>query len=172
MNIDNDFEIEEDNFIPEEDVLLFSATPGPRIFTLNNANSTTMLGVLLEETDDSFLVALPSRLIDIEGKLKVESFMAVPYIRLLKSAVLSVLFPFGSFKAMFIPYIINKGMEIYPELEDLIEDLKEELESPTQAQHKEQSEVVYSGMSNEELEQYLTEKFSRGEITSGNGTKQ
>lgn len=164
-------DVNDDEFVSEEDSLLFSVLPGPRIFTLNNVNSTTMLGVLLEETEDSFLVGLPSRLIDSEAGLKIDPFMSVPYMRLIKNSVLSVLYPFGVFKEKYIPYLIEQGPTIYPEIADILKDISvsEIPDTPKVSENLEKSEI--SGMDQEELKEYLTEKYNNGEITYGNGTK-
>lgn len=153
---------DEIDYVPEEDNLLYTVDPGLRIFTLNNANSTTLLGILLEETEDSFLVGLPARLMDSEAGMKIEPFMTVPYLRLIKSSVLTLLYPFGVFEEKYVPYVIEYGEDLYPEI---VEDLKSNL-SETEPLEKESN-----GMDQEQLKEYLTEKFYTGAVTLGNRTK-
>lgn len=158
-----------EDMISEEDGLLFSTFPGPRLLILNNASQTNLLGVVLEETEDSFLVGLPSRLIDSGSDLQVEPFVKVPYLRLLKSSVLTVLYLFDVFKEKYLAYLIEHGTTLYPDLSDIVEDLKEQYAAPA-ISPKETSEEKL-GMSDEDLEEYLSEKLQRGEILNGTGSK-
>lgn len=173
MNDENSEEkVEQNQDITEEDILFYSIIPGPRIFTLNNAASTTMLAVLIEEKDDSFLVGLPSRLIEGEGNFKVEPFVPVPFMRLMKNSVLSVINLFGAFEEYYIPYLLEQGKELYPEIEDIIEDIREEYTDLEDITNSSSDGTHKTGMSDEALKEYLTEKFMEGGIAYGSGTKQ
>lgn len=170
INDDDDIEQIDDGLITEEDVLLFSAFPGPRIFILNNATQTNMLGVLIEETDDSFLVGLPSRLLETEDGVRVEPFVRVPFLRLMKTSVSTVLYLFDIFKEKYLAYLIEHGTALYPDIRDIIEDLKEQYLVPVESSESSKSEET-TGMNNEKLKEYLSEKLQRGEIIYGTGSK-
>lgn len=169
-NINDDTVLE---FEVEEDSLLFSVVPGPRIFTLNNSSSTTLLGVVLEENDDSFLVGIPSRLLDSDNGMRIEPFVAVPYLRLMKSSVLSVLFLFGVFREKYLPYLIERGVELYPGIADIVDDIvrNEEIQFPEPISSEQEETKEKMGMTDEELKEYLEEKLNKGGIVYGNGSK-
>lgn len=144
----NDFEDPEEDLSSisaEEEDLLYSLSPGPRIFNLNNTNGTTLLGILVEETEDSFLIGLPSRLLDIDGEMKIEPYMPISYARFMKSNVLSVTFLFGVFLEKYVEYLKTTGAEIAPDLVDRIDfiedkeedDILEEIDESVEARVKE-----------------------------------
>ena len=176
-------ELEED--LTPEDVLLYSTFAGPRLFVLNNANMTNVLGVLMDESDDSFLVGLPIRLMNDGNdptKIKAEPFAPVPYIRVLKSAIITVSYLYGIFESEYTKYILEKGAALYPEITDYLEEGEESEEVsvpnvPTQSvdvsltNDTETPEEV-QGMSNEELKKYLTDKYNNGELTGVTRKKQ
>lgn len=148
MNEDDfeDPETEVEGGNAEEDELLFSTSPGPRIFNLNNATGTTLLGILIEETEDSFLVGLPSRLLDVEGEMKIDPYMPITYARFMKYSVLSVTFLFGIFLEKYVDYLKTTGRELAPDLVGRIdfdekqedyEELSEELDEGIEARVKE-----------------------------------
>lgn len=165
---DNDIPQIDEDLVSEEDTLLFSTFPGPRLFILNNSSQTNLLGVLLEENDDSFLVGLLSRLLEVDEGTRIEPFIKVPYLRLMKNSVMTVLFLFGIFKEKYIPYLIEEGEALYPELTDLIEDLREQ--NPPEIPESPKQDSQTEGMNDEQLKEYLTEKAYRGEIIYGTGT--
>lgn len=167
---DDDIEQIDSSLVTEEDTLLFSTFPGPRIFILNNATQTNMLGVLIEETDDSFLVGLPSRLLEAEKGVQVEPFVQVPYLRLMKTSVSTILYLFGIFKDKYLSYLIEHGATLYPDIQDIIEDIKEQHATPVESVETSRKEDK-TGMDDEALKEYLSEKLQRGEIIYGTGSK-
>lgn len=164
-----DIEIEPLDDVSEEDELLYSLSMGPRIFNLNNANGTTMLGVLIEETDDSFLVGLPSRLIQAEEGLKVEPYLSVKFARFFKTSIVSVMFLFDKFYDSYIEYLQTRGREIFPELIELMEFSEEDLVDNFSI------DKIKTKLTDEEAEKLaekLEEVLSRGGvIVHGNNTK-
>ena len=52
--------------LTEEEDLLYSEVIGPRLFMLNNAAASTLLGIIMEETEDSFLVGFPSKMLKVD----------------------------------------------------------------------------------------------------------
>ncbi len=185
-----DKELDESNLLEEDETtpeysLMYGTDQGPRIFVFNNAESTTLLGVMLEETDDSFLVAIPSKLIHgpkgKETEHIVVPFIPVPYIRVMKSALMTTMYLYGEYAEKYIAYLKERGEDIYPELQDVMESIREQLEDTEEELTEEDEEILEmslntdsgvteqaQGMSDEELRIYLKNKYNKGEI--GNGT--
>lgn len=123
---DPELEVEGEQVTTDEDDLLFSEVLGTRVFSLNNTNGTTLVGVVVSETDDSFMVGLPARLLKTtEGdneRFRIEPFSPEPYIRLIKYNVTFVTFAFGIFKTAYDTYLDTVGRDDFPELiEDLLD---------------------------------------------------
>jgi hypothetical protein len=153
----------------EEDELLYSLSMGPRIFNLNNSNGTTMLGVLMEETDDSFLVGLPSRLIQNDGVYKVEPYLPVKFARFFKNSIVSTMFLFDKFYDTYIEYLQTRGKEIFPELVESLEFNEEDLIENFSV---EKIKTKLSDEEAEELAKKLEDIVSRGGvIVNGTTTK-
>lgn len=166
----------------EEDILLYSSYPGPRIFVQNTDPSINIFGLLLEENDDSFLVGLPARIKETTEGLVVEPFVPVPYFRLMKSGILHVMYTFGVFDEKYMEYLMTKGREIYPEISEYIEEGDNQTEPAEAAVVKPEDTDVslskdyvaggqLSGMTDDELKKYLTEKYNNGELTGGSRKK-
>lgn len=169
-------EFEDEDFDPdnitEEDALLFGLGVSARLFTLNNEANTTLLGILLEETDDSFLVGIPSRLVKSGEEHFIQPFAPVPYFRLLKNSVMSVMYPFGIFTEKFNEYVKTEGVELYPPLADIMTlDAEEEQVEETPEPPQEQNEVQVFGMSDDELKEYLAKRLKEGGIPNGYDNK-
>lgn len=194
---EDDFEIDPESITEEED-LLVTFFSGFRIFTLNNVNSTTVLGVVMTETDDSFLVALPSRLTEqaehhpdgsviVTGPPVVVPLSSEAYLRLMKNAVLGVSHMYGIFREKYLEYINTEGKKLYPEV---FEYLDEEDSSTQQAKDKDDFVEVTDedvleislnrdsgttqkalGMTDEELKEYLEKKYNIGDLLGDGGKK-
>jgi hypothetical protein len=173
----------DDDDVSDEDVLLFSTFTGNRIFVLNNAHMTNIVGLLLEESDDSFLVGLPAKMIENDAGYQVQPFAPVPYMRLLKSATMTVMYTFGAIEAMYSDYLRTKGREMYPEVAEYIDGGEAEVQSvqseaiaPDNVEVsltvEETAENKVQGMTDEELREYLTNKYKNGELASGSRKKQ
>jgi hypothetical protein len=166
IDIDNN-DLEDSDFdeaLFKEQDLMTTTEPGPRIFTLANEKATTLLGYVLIETGDSFLVALPSRLLEVEGVKQIQAFIEVPYCRLQKTSVSMVIPMFGEFKQYFDKYIREEGAKRYPGMAEDIEiylasvdpePVKEEL-TEEQKQSREQQR--------RELAEKLAEADSKGAV--------
>jgi len=138
--------IQEEQEIDEVDNLLFSIVPEPRVFILANKNETTLMGILEEEEDDSFLVSTPSRLISHEdGTNEVVPFVPVPYLRLMKFQVLCVAPMMEPFKTEFDLYLDKES--------DIVEASEKQTETTTQT-----SEIK------EDLVTYLDKAYDEGRI--------
>lgn len=156
----------------EEDDLLFSESPGMRVFILSDAGLKTVIGILLEETDDSFLVAMPARLIDVDGNKEMESVVDVPFFRLLKSNVSILMHGFEPFRKYYNEYLKDRAKDVYPPALDFVEDelplseTRPDLEGPSSEESgnsgsSTSGKVVKLGMSDEELAEYLSKKTRR-----------
>lgn len=115
----------EDDMLTEEDELLFTPNPGPRLFVLNGMESKTFVGILIDETDDSMLVGLPTRMIEVDDKYTLAPLIDVPYTRILKSSVFCVTFLFEPFATAYKKYVETVGAVIWPGAKDYLEDWKD-----------------------------------------------
>ena len=158
-----------------EDNLMETMVPSPRIFMMDNDKNTTIVGFVLSENPDSFLVSLPSKLIDSEGVKSIHPFINLPFIRLSKNAIAITMNLFGEFEEHFIEYLRGPGKDRYPDIEEEIEvylseyddaDLPETLARPS-AQGK-----ISKGMDDKELAKKLADAEDSGSLISEtNGTK-
>lgn len=180
--------LEEDDLTPEYS-LMYGIDQGPRIFVFNNADSTTLLGVMLEETDDSFLVAIPSKLVQVPPitsssttETKIVPFIPVPYLRIFKSAILTTMYLYGEYAEKYLEYLKDKGEDIYPKLLEVMDSIREELgEEGSEDIDEEILELSLNtdsgveqkaeGMSDEELKDYLKNKYNKGKTENGNAKK-
>lgn len=100
----------------EWDELLYSPFSDLRIFNLL-PNNNSIMGILVDETEDSFLVGLPAKLIksDKEQEYSVDSYIGFPYIRFLKSAITGVTPLFGIFEEPYHAFLREEGLVNHPE---------------------------------------------------------
>lgn len=93
-------------------------SPDLQLRVLNTITSTSLLGIILEENDDSFLVALPCKLVEFNGtdRKAVQLYMPVPFVRIQKSAVILSLPMFGEFEIFYIKWLLDVGKDMYKEL--------------------------------------------------------
>lgn len=104
-----------ESLLDERFELLFSDKGGPRLFFMDNPSLKTVIGILVSETDDSFLVAMPARLIeDGSGYKEIKPFVPVHYIRLQKSSVTFVSYIFEPFDSIYKEYV-ESAESIYPD---------------------------------------------------------
>lgn len=187
--------LDETNLLGEDDLtpeysLMYGIDQGPRLFVFNNADSTTLLGVMLEETDDSFLVAIPSKLVQVAQpanstgtETKIVPFIPVPYIRIFKSALLTTMYLYGEYAEKYLEYLKDKGEDIYPELLDVMDSIREQLGEEEGSEDIDEEILELSlntdsgveqkaeGMSDEELKDYLKNKYNKGKTDNGNAKK-
>lgn len=179
-----DYVVEDDIEMTDENTLLYTLMAGPRVFVLNNNAMTNVLGLVLDETDDSFLVGIPGIIKDSMGGYHVEAFAPTPYMRLIKSSVISVMYLMPPVHQMYMDYVEKKGREIYPEIDEYL-DSEEAEETAAVASEpitpdttevsltaEETTENKVQGMSDDELKKYLQEKFATGNLTGGSKKKQ
>lgn len=113
---------DEDLEISEYEELLYSPFSDLRLF--NFAAASPVLGIMLQETEDSFLVGLPTRLNKQKDSevLKLEELLPFPYIRLFKSNVLYISPLFKIFEFAYIKYLKEIGLPNNPEMIDFLPD--------------------------------------------------
>jgi hypothetical protein len=113
------------------DDLLCSQKRGIRQFVQSADLSNPILGVVVGETDDSFLVATPMKYIFVPLSKKSPttygykylSFVntgGTPYVRLMKSAISSVAFPSEEQAKLYKNNLVEKSPWKFPELLELI----------------------------------------------------
>lgn len=84
---------------------------------INSVGGISIMVVIIEEIEDSFLVALPSKLMGVEG---VNAFTVIPYMpikffRAFKSTIVTLIPIFDEFEVHYIRYLLDKGIHIFPE---------------------------------------------------------
>jgi hypothetical protein len=121
-NSNNDQMNEVDDDFTDSDDLLHSRTYGPRQYYDSVDEENSVVGVMLEETNDSFLVAMPARIKSKDGHmvLTVEDSGNRPYIRLMKSAVRIVAFPAEPQRKIYVDYLIKYSPGVFPDLLEII----------------------------------------------------
>jgi hypothetical protein len=89
----------------------------PRIVILNTIAGSSLMCMILEESEDSFLVALPAKLLRNEDKqtMEIDPYLPVPYARFIKSGILFVTPVFGTFEFLYLKYLLAQGIDEYPD---------------------------------------------------------
>ena len=112
----------------DSDDLLHSLTYAIRRLIFSSWDDV-VVGVMLEENEDSFLVALPVKEINVDGTIWLKDVQTGgdPFIRILKSAVRIVSSPSENVDRKYIEIIAHKAPHVFPELLGMIglEDIDE-----------------------------------------------
>ena len=74
---------------------------------INIFSGSTIMGIIIGETNDSFLVAFPARLLNEGGVIQVEPYVPVSYTRLFKTAIIAMTPILFEFEYHYIPYVLN-----------------------------------------------------------------
>ncbi len=85
---------------------------------MNILSGSSLLCVVMEELSDSFLVALPCKLVAYKDKKAVEPYLPVQFVRIMKPTVLMVMPCFGEFEAFYIDWLLVNGNNLFPEFID------------------------------------------------------
>lgn len=96
------------------------------------------MGIVLEETNDSFIVGLPARLIKRNGTLEADPYVPTPNIRFFKSTLLSCIDLVGEFELPYLNYVLDNNETISLTKED-VEQLKVRIGEVAQ---KEDSDIL------------------------------
>lgn len=111
--------MDDDDFTKSDD-LLYSITYGIRKFYFSGSWNDAIIGVILEENNDSFLIALPARIV-IEGNLSLmEAITNLPCMRFLKGDIRAVNFCEGVHNEMYIEFLTLNSPNTFPGLLDMI----------------------------------------------------
>ena len=122
-NSNNSFENGADKEYEASDDLLYSTTYGVRKFHLAGAWGDVLLGVMLEETVDSFLIAIPARLYQEADSYfikTIEDISEEPFVRFMKSEFRAISFAEGIHEKMYLEYLRTKAGTIFPDLLEMI----------------------------------------------------
>ena len=121
-NSNNDQKNDINEEFTDSDDLLHSLTYGERQFYDSVDEENSVVGVMLEETNDSFLVAMPARIKSKDGHmvLTVEDSCKCSYIRLMKTAVRIVAFPAEPQRKIYVDYLIKYSPGVFPDLLEMI----------------------------------------------------
>jgi hypothetical protein len=167
----------------ESDDLLYSQVYGIRKLYFKGSWNEILLGVILDETPESFLIAMPVLLeTKDEGFLlkSIPGLQEEPYIRFLKSEFRAVSFAEGIQEGMYVKYLELKSPDIFDNLLELIglEDSGSENETAMEVKelHEEHTRVenhtgtvVNNGFTNEQIDAKITEAFKWGSFVPSNG---
>ena len=135
-NTNNNVPTIDDDFSDSDD-LLHSLTYCIRKITLSGSWDDAIIGVVLEEKEDSFLVAMPAKLLNIDANtfLKPIDTGIDPFIRLMKSGVRAVASSSELPEKLYVEFLTNRAPQAFPELLSMIglqniDDLKIDGEAP------------------------------------------
>ena len=120
-NNNNNEQFDNEDFTDSDD-LLYSLTYGIRKFIFSSGWEDALIGVILEENKDSFLVAMPVKHIMVEGETFAKAIPTGqdPFIRLLKASVRAVSSVEQQPERLYVEYLIQKAPEQFPELLEMI----------------------------------------------------
>lgn len=152
----SEYEEEYEEIDPQDD-LMGSAVIGIRVFVTRDIARTVVLGIVLGEGDDSFLVGLPTT----TGEHGITPYFKAPYIRLMKSEVSIVAMAEEELESAFLAYVQDKGYQLYP---DLVSQLGELLGVEITVKR------ATTEMTQEQLEQHVEDVESQGMLVTDNET--
>lgn len=168
-DIDDDSDLEEDfdqfNALTEsESDLLDTIYEGPRIIVMNSDEDPTLVGVVMDENQDSFLVRLLSRMVSVDGgDPEIKPYILSHSSRIFKTSVKMLLPLTEPFYGPYIKYLETEGVKHFPNLLDDI-FLPDELEAKEQSTEETDSEslVTGPGLTKEEANERLTKAMEQG----------
>ena len=111
----------QDEDITEYHELLYTPYSDIRVFN-RTSDGQSVVGILLQEISDSFLVGLPARLLkhSESDTITAEAFIPFPYARLMKSNISEITPVFGIFEFPYLAYLKEVALVEYPEYEDFL----------------------------------------------------
>jgi hypothetical protein len=96
---------------------------------MNTLSGSSVICIVMEEMDDSFLVALPCKLV-AKGETKViEPYILQKFVRMFTSTIITAIPCFGEFELFYIEWLLENGNSLYPEYVDgpFLEELRARL---------------------------------------------
>lgn len=167
-DVEDDLEgIEIDTFCPltdEEDNILYTTYEGPRAVVLNNSSFTLILCTIMQESDDSFLVRMPAKMITEDNSIKATSFVLNPSVRLLKSSILMVTDVREPFLTPYMDYLKTEGIKYFPDLEQEI-FTSNEISDNTKPEKTMKEDLVFGpGLTEEEYSDKMQDAKKNGNL--------
>lgn len=98
-----------------DDILNHEQAVDLKLRIFNTVASSSIIAIVIKETEDSFLVGLPCRLMANGDKRLIEPQMPVRFARFMKPTILYITPCFGEFEIFYIRYLLDQGKEQYPE---------------------------------------------------------
>lgn len=87
----------------------------PNFTILNTIGGSSIMGIIEEELEDSFLVKLPARLVSEDGVVLAESYTDVCCMRFFKYALFATAPIYGQFEKYYLQYILTEGLSTHPD---------------------------------------------------------
>lgn len=85
----------------------------------NTVAGISIMGIILDENQDSFIVGLPARLVKHNGVLKADPYVPTETSRFFKSTLLNCIELVDEFELPYILYVIENSVRIEMPEEDL-----------------------------------------------------
>src|SRR5437870_2152032 len=113
-----------------DDLVNHNAAGDLRLRIFNTLSGNSILAIVMKETEDSFLVALPSKLMAIQDKRAIEPYMPIRFCRFFKPTIISAIPCFGEFEVFYTQYLLEQGAQQYPEIftKDYVKRLEKRFE--------------------------------------------
>lgn len=167
----DDKQVEFEDFTKADD-LMGSLTYGVRSFCISGDWENPLLGVMLDETVDSALVAMPVKFIMIGGKRAAKIVDSGLYIRLMKSSITSIAFPTEPLNTMYLDIMVPSALKVFPDLLDIIDlgPFHETFDDPENSlddnedDSPEVAEIVNSGIDHASMAPVVSQNMSENEI--------
>lgn len=124
-----------------------------RIF--NTVSGSSIIGIVVEETEDSFLVVLPAKLMlygeEPNQQKVIEAHVPLPFTRMMKSTIMIIMPIFGEYEFYYTQYIRDLGKkasagllndDYYKRLDVRIENILEAFKAVAQEIAKERAKIA------------------------------
>lgn len=82
---------------------------------LNTLSGSSLLCAIMEEHEDSFLVALPCKLVTYGDVRAIEQYIMFPFMRIPKPAILGIIPCFGEFEKYYVEWLLQNGNNQFPQ---------------------------------------------------------
>jgi hypothetical protein len=171
-------DIKDDEYVESED-LLYSYTYGVRLLHTGGKKDEIIIGIMLEETDDSFLIGMAASISRSEKDRDLiileQVANGIAYLRFMKTSFRAVSFPSPDYEEAYLHFLKSESPKIFPELLNLIgEDThSESWEEPQGLQEQEKPKTEYS---EERIEPQITkpieQQTEKGILIDGPFTKE
>jgi hypothetical protein len=171
---------DDDDYI-ESDDLLYSYTYGVRLLHTGSKKDEIIIGIMLEETDDSFLLGMAASISRKEDLITIEQVaQGIAYLRFIKTSFRAVSFPPPDFEEAYLHFLKSESADIFPELLEIIgeseesgweppfvkevEDIPEQQQQPTKSseQATEQGILINGTFTSDEVKSKIESAIKAG----------